>query len=193
MTAKSSLVRATTVIVAIPGLVWVPVYNLPLRDERPPSVHADLATRLVAYQAPVSGAVARFFDPPAQRWLAGHRGVDFWLAPGAQIASPATGVVTFAGTVAGKPLVVVTHPDGLRSTLEPVTASVRQGTTVTGGEAVGMLATWPGTQGNDDHCVALTPQAAGACLHWGVRRGDTYLDPLALLGTAPPIVLLPPR
>jgi murein DD-endopeptidase MepM/ murein hydrolase activator NlpD len=32
--------------------------------------------------------------------------------------------------------------------------------------------------------------AAAACLHWGLRRGETYLDPLSLL--RPPRVRLLP-
>ena len=29
------------------------------------------------------------------------------------------------------------------------------------------------------------------CLHWGARRGDTYLDPLSLLRPLGPVRLLP--
>ena len=74
---------------------------------------------------------------------------------------------------------VVAHADGLRSTFEPVTASVGRGDPVAAGDVVGTLAAGPG------HC------APAGCVHWGVLRGDVYLDPLALLGQAAPIVLLP--
>lgn len=131
------------------------------------------------WQRPVPGPVAHGFDPPAEAWGAGHRGVDLTAAPGAPVRSPAPGVVSFAGRVADKPVVVVTHADGLRSTFEPVTAEVSRGDAVGAGDVVGRLAASPG------HC------APDACLHWGVLRGDVYLDPLALLGHAPPIVLLP--
>ncbi|WP_159798148.1 murein hydrolase activator EnvC family protein [Puerhibacterium puerhi] len=139
------------------------------------------------YVAPVAGEVARPFDPPAQEWLAGHRGVDLRAAIGDPVGAPAAGVVTFAGSVAGKPTVVVTHRDGLRSSLEPVAATVAVGTQVAAGEPVGTLASGPGDDANPDHCAPAT------CVHWGVRRGETYLDPLALLGRAAPIVLLPSR
>jgi hypothetical protein len=33
--------------------------------------------------------------------------------------------------------------------------------------------------------------APGVCLHWGVRLGATYLDPIGLLRGFGPIVLLP--
>ncbi|WP_242496257.1 peptidoglycan DD-metalloendopeptidase family protein [Xylanimonas protaetiae] len=137
--------------------------------------------------------MARGFEPPEHAWKAGHRGVDLWSARGAVVVAPGAGVVTFAGSVAGKPVVVVTHPDGLRSSLEPVQGTVPRGTAVRAGDPVGVLAAAPGDDANPDHCAALAPPTgADACVHWGVRRGETYLDPLSLLGVAPPIVLLPP-
>jgi murein DD-endopeptidase MepM/ murein hydrolase activator NlpD len=72
--------------------------------------------------------------------------------------------VTFAATLAGRGVVVVDH-GGTRTTYEPVTATVPVGATVTAGTPVGRLAA-------GSHCGA-TP-----CLHWGLRRGSTYLDPL---------------
>ncbi|PFG42760.1 peptidase M23-like protein [Isoptericola jiangsuensis] len=130
------------------------------------------------WRAPVDGAVVAPADLPTARWLPGHRGVDLASAPGAQAVAPADGVVTFAGAVAGRPLVVVTHGE-LRSTLEPVEATVPVGSVVPAGRAVGVVV------GTGSHCAPAT------CLHWGVRRGEEYLDPLVLLGRAAPIVLLP--
>lgn len=134
---------------------------------------------------PVPGALVHPFAPPPQDWLAGHRGVDLAATRGEPVTSPGAGVVTFAGSVGGKPLVVVTHDGGLRSTLEPVQASVPRGTAVPAGAVVGSLAAAPGTADNPGHC------APADCLHWGVRRGERYLDPMVLLGLAGPIVLLP--
>ncbi len=134
---------------------------------------------------PVPGALVHPFAPPPQDWLPGHRGVDLAARRGEPVAAPGAGVVTFAGSVGGKQLVVVTHVGGLRSTLEPVTPSVARGTAVPAGAVVGSLAAAPGTADNPGHCVPAD------CLHWGVRRGERYLDPMALLGLAEPIVLLP--
>jgi len=147
--------------------------------DRDPAPGATARAAADGWQRPVPGAVAHPFDPPAENWLAGHRGVDLAAGPGEQVRSPAAGTVSFAGQVAGKPVVVVTHADGLRSTFEPVTAAVGRGDAVGPGDVVGTLADAPG------HC------APAGCLHWGVLRGDVYLDPLALLGAAEPIVLLP--
>lgn len=119
------------------------------------------------------GGLLQRFDPPPARWAAGHRGVDLAASVGATVRAAAPGVVSFAGTVAGRPVVTVTHTASgnppLRTTYLPVTDTVPVGTAVTGGEPIGVLATGVG------HC-------ATGCLHWGLLRGTRYLDPLALLG-----------
>lgn len=151
-------------------------------------VPGDTTTTTVPgrYVAPAPGAVVHAFDPPAERWSAGHRGVDIAAAPGDVVASPGAGVVTFAGPVAGRGVVVVTHPDGLRSSLEPLVPGVAAGDVVAAGDAVGHLAAETGA-------VAVGHCAPAGCVHWGVRRGETYLDPMTLLGDLPPVVLLPLR
>lgn len=55
-----------------------------------------------------------------------------------------------------------------RTTYEPVRASVHEGDEVEPGEVLGVLE--PPTA----HCT-------GPCLHWGLRRGEAYLNPLSLL------------
>lgn len=122
------------------------------------------------------------FDPPEHDWLPGHRGVDLAAAPAETVLSPAPGVVSFTGPVAGRDVVVVLHDDGLRTSLEPVTASVGRGERVAPGSVLGTVQRAESARGS--HCAAT-------CVHWGVRRGERYLDPLALLGDRPPIVLLP--
>lgn len=110
------------------------------------------------------------FRPPRQQWLPGHRGVDLAGRPREPVRATAAGVVSFAGTVAGIPVVSVRHPDGLLTTYEPVRASVRAGQRVTGGQRLGRLVP------SGSHCPPRT------CLHWGLRRGRDYLDPLSLVG-----------
>lgn len=119
---------------------------------------------------PLGGPVVTGFDPPDVRWGAGHRGVDVAGSVGEVVVSPSDGVVTFAGDVAGRPVVVITHDDR-RSTFEPVVASVAVGTAVRAGDPIGTLAA--------GHACP-----AEACLHWGLRRGETYLDPLSLVAAA---------
>jgi murein DD-endopeptidase MepM/ murein hydrolase activator NlpD len=148
-------------------------------DHATPAVVAS-SVRL-AYAPPVDAPLTiwRAFEAPPAAWAAGHRGVDLPASDGAHVLAPADGVVSFTGPVAARPVVVVTHPDGLRSSLEPVVGSVAVGDPVTRGQVVGTLANAP------THCA---PQR---CVHWGVRDGDTYLDPMSLLPVCGPVVLLP--
>ena len=122
--------------------------------------------------------VARAFDPPVTPYAAGHRGVDLAGAAGSPVLAAGAGVVAFAGLVAGRPVVSVVHPGGLRTTYEPVQPTVAAGQAVARGTPLGLLV--PGHAG----CPAE------ACLHWGLRRGEAYLDPLSLL--RPPRVRLLP-
>jgi len=71
---------------------------------------------------------------------------------------------------------VVSH-GALRTTYLPVNPTVAVGTQVGTGQVIARLAAGHGCPG-------------GTCLHWGLKRGDTYLDPLSLLDTGP-VRLLP--
>lgn len=116
---------------------------------------------------PVPGEVVTAFDPPEQPWLAGHRGVDLAAGTGDPVAAAAAGTVTYAATLAGRGVVVVTH-GALRTTYEPVSAAVSVGQLVGAGQTIGHVA------GGHASC------APRSCLHWGLRRGEEYLDPLRL-------------
>jgi murein DD-endopeptidase MepM/ murein hydrolase activator NlpD len=122
-------------------------------------------------------AVVRAFDAPSPNWQRGHRGVDLAAASGQPVYAAAAGTVVFAGELAGRPLVSIAHPGGLRTSYEPVRAGVRRGQLVEAGTAIGIVQ--PGHPG----C------AATACLHWGAMWGPSaradYVDPVALAVTTP--------
>lgn len=123
--------------------------------------------------------VATPFRRPTFRFGRGHRGADLLGSPGQAVLAAREGTVVFAGRVAERPVVSVDHPDGLRTTYEPVVATVRVGDRVAVGDPLGVLVT--GHAG----CTGA------ACLHWGVRRGKVdYLDPLVLV-RPPRLRLLP--
>jgi murein DD-endopeptidase MepM/ murein hydrolase activator NlpD len=122
--------------------------------------------------------IVRGFEPPATRFGPGHRGVDLLGHTRQAVHTSLAGTVTVAGTLAGRGVVVVDHGD-IRTTYEPVTARVHVGDRVARGAVIGTL------QRAASHCFPR------ACLHWGLRRGKAYLDPLVLVG-AGPIRLLPP-
>jgi murein DD-endopeptidase MepM/ murein hydrolase activator NlpD len=117
------------------------------------------------------------FDPPDSPYGAGHRGVDLLGLPGQSVQAALAGTVTFAGTLAGRGVVVVDH-GATRTTYEPVDPTVAVGTGLAAGDVIGILQT------GLSHCFPRT------CLHWGLVRGEEYLDPLSLLGFAP-VRLLP--
>ncbi|HEY5979248.1 MAG TPA: peptidoglycan DD-metalloendopeptidase family protein [Microlunatus sp.] len=120
-------------------------------------------------QWPLAGAVRVIagYDPPAQRWHAGHRGVDLAAHRGAAVLAAAGGRVSYAGRLAGRGVVVVDH-GGVRTTYEPVDALAAVGDEVEAGAVIGRV-------GSGGHC-------SSSCLHWGLKRGDTYLNPLLLVG-----------
>jgi murein DD-endopeptidase MepM/ murein hydrolase activator NlpD len=122
-------------------------------------------------------ALIRGFQAPLHRFGPGHRGIDLRLAPGEQIAAPASGVISFSGSVARTPTLVIDHGGGLRSTFQPATSTLKVGTGVKPGDVIGVLATAPG------HC------APNSCLHWGVRNSAGYLDPLRLVRPSLPVLL----
>jgi murein DD-endopeptidase MepM/ murein hydrolase activator NlpD len=136
--------------------------------------------RVALWTAPLPEplTVGRPFEAPAHAYGPGHRGVDLVGAPGDPVRAAGHGVVVFAGMVAGRPVVSIDHPSGLRTTYEPVDPSVGAGQAVVRGSPIGTLLA--------GHAAC----AAEACLHWGARRGEAYLDPLTLL-RPPRIRLLP--
>jgi hypothetical protein len=129
--------------------------------------HADSG-----WQWPVAAPhrVVRGFDPPAHDWLPGNRGVDLATLAGEPVFAAGTGTVSFAGIIGGVGVVAVRHAGGLETTYEPLRASVRAGVRVQAGARIGAVTA------KGSHC------APAACLHWGLRRGSAYLDPLSLVG-----------
>ncbi|MFD3699513.1 M23 family metallopeptidase [Streptomyces sp. NPDC058646] len=128
---------------------------------------------------PAPLVVARWWDPPPTPYAAGHRGVDLSAPVGAELRAVAAGRVHHAGQVAGRGVLSIALPNGLRTTYEPVRPLVSEGEAVTAGQVVAVL-----TEGS--HCPA-------PCLHWGLLEGETYLNPLGLLPPpAPRLLPVPP-
>lgn len=127
--------------------------------------------------------VVHIFDPPAKPWLGGHRGVDLLAAQGAAILAPTDGVVSFAGIVVDRPVLTLATAGGLRLSFEPAATDLAVGDAVTRGSEIATLA-------GRTHCAA-GPPGEESCLHWGVRRGDNYLNPLQFILDLRPSILLP--
>ncbi|MFI8522058.1 murein hydrolase activator EnvC family protein [Streptomyces sp. NPDC085481] len=135
----------------------------------------SLVTAAVWPVGPPRPEVLRGWEPPPGPYASGHRGLDLAAPPGAEVLAPAPGTVGFAGPVAGRGVLTITltgtGSPPLRTTYGPVEPLVRTGTVVRAGDPVARVA--PG-----GHCPR-------ACLHWGLLRGERYLNPLGLLRGGP--------
>lgn len=113
--------------------------------------------------------IGRRFEAPASAFGPGHRGVDLLSEPGQAVLATAPGIVRYAGWLVNRPLVAVEHAGGFHSSYEPTEPVVKVGDHVRAGQLLGRVR--PGHVG--------CPR--GACLHWGVRAGEAYVDPLSLV------------
>ncbi|MFD4624371.1 murein hydrolase activator EnvC family protein [Streptomyces sp. NPDC058475] len=162
----SALARTTAA--AAPGPPGTP--GTPAPD--PPGPDPSVPTVARAWPVGMRPVVLRGWAPPATPYARGHRGVDLAAAPGTPVRAVAPGRVSFSGRVAGRGVVSVelagTGTPPLRTTYGPVRPSVRKGDEVTTGETLGTV------EPPDSHCPT-------SCLHWGLLRDHTYLNPLSLL------------
>ncbi len=153
------------------------------------------AAGLSPWLRPVAGRVTQPFRAPVSRFGPGHLGVDFAAPPGTAVRAAGAGTVAFAGVVAGAMHVVISHPGELRRgevlrgevlrgevlrgevlrgglrTSYSFLASIRvhRGEEVSRGEVLGT------TGGGGEH-------HDGSVVHIGLRVGETYVDPMRLLG-----------
>jgi len=157
--------RSTALLLLGFGIWWA----LPAETGRATSWTAPLPEPLT---------VTRPFDPPDNPYGAGHRGVDLAGSPDQEVHVAGAGTVVYAGPLAGRGVISVQHAGGLRTTYEPVVAAVSAGMDVSLGQVIGTL--------ESGH----TGCPVSACLHWGLKRAEVYLDPMLLLAQGP-VRLLP--
>lgn len=172
--------------------------HVPDSAEAPTTV--ELTASRLRYRSPTAESRPRVihpFEKPAQRWSAGHRGVDLAVPEhDRRVYAPAPGKVVFSGTVVNRKVLVIAHPDGRRSTFEPMDEALPVGTTVAAGEVIGTVAGTAGGNSERPYRRCSTP-----CLYWGVRQGGArgdgsgktaeYINPMSLLGSKEPSILLP--
>ena len=160
----------------------------------------ELTASRLRYRSPTAESRPRVvhpFEKPAQRWSTGHRGVDLAVPENDRhVYAPAPGKVVFSGTVINRKVLVLAHPDGRRSTFEPMDEALPVGTTVAAGEVIGTVAVTAGSTNERPYRRCTT-----VCLYWGVRQGGArgdgsgktaeYINPMSLLGSKEPSILLP--
>src|SRR6266545_2093785 len=142
--------RTTSFALVVAALLVVPV---------------GASAAMPGYVRPVRGPVIRHFEPPPTPYAAGHRGIDLAVPIGTPVVASNDGTVAFAGAVATQLFISIDHADGIRTTYSYLSVvSVKQGTIVARGQQIGLSG--PGDAGTP------TPD-----LHFGMRVGDTYIDP----------------
>jgi murein DD-endopeptidase MepM/ murein hydrolase activator NlpD len=134
-----------------------------------------LALCLVA--PPLDGPVVGDFDASSR--YEGHWGVDIASEPGSEVTAPGSGVVTFAGRVAGMRSVTIRLSADVRVSLSYLSSiEVSPGERVTSGMVVGRSGLAHGEP----------------AVHLSVRVGDTYVDPVGYLSCGSGTIrLLPDR
>jgi murein DD-endopeptidase MepM/ murein hydrolase activator NlpD len=121
---------------------------------------AGLALSWCLFTPPVDGPVVRPFAPIGA--YGGHWGTDLAVPEGTPIRPIAPGVVSFAGTVAGRVSVTVDHGGTVRSSYSYLSSHL-----ATAGQRVDRSTVIGGT-GVDRGIPAL---------HLSVRVGGIYVDP----------------
>jgi murein DD-endopeptidase MepM/ murein hydrolase activator NlpD len=125
----------------------------------------------------------RAYLQPTSDYSAGHRGVDYAVAADESVFAPASGVISVAGTIVDRGVIVIAHEGSLISELEPVCSTLKVGDQVVKGALIGRFC-----QTNVDyrnHCEVKP------CLHFSLRLNGKYLSPIALIGGLTPSRLLP--
>ena len=118
-------------------------------------------TAASCFVPPVDAPVIDAFRPPACRWCAGNRGLEYGTTAGMPVRAVAAGTVTFSGSVAGTGYLVVRHSDGRRVTYGGVRSDLTAGRPVVAGMVIAS------TTGR---------------FHLGLRHGSEYLDPAPYIG-----------
>lgn len=164
---------------------WVPVLSVFWIIPVLTSVSSVAAGEQSQWGLPLPGvpstSIISVFDPPTTPFGSGHRGVDFPARNGQQVTAVGSGIVSFAGSIAGKPVVSIelsrsvdSSGNTVRATYEPVSAMVNTGDFVYVGTVIGIV---DFSSGNAGHC-------RGSCLHFGLKvmaaPTPRYLNPVIL-------------
>ena len=125
----------------------------------------------VAWQEPVDTPIVQPFDAPDSRFGAGHLGVDYRPPADTPVRAAGPGAIVYVGNAGGATHVTIKHVGELRTTYSFLeTTAVTKFQVVRAGQVIG-------TTGGS----TFAAHAPGT-FHFGVRAGDTYVDPMSLFG-----------
>ena len=126
---------------------------------------AELVLSAICLVAPVDGPLLEEFAPVGT--YGGHWGIDYGVPFGSEVGAPASGRVTFAGSVAGMRTVTIAPVPGFKVSVSYLSEIVAQtGETVERGQIVGRSGSPHGVDG----------------VHLSTRIDGRYVDPESQLG-----------
>lgn len=124
-----------------------------------------IALAVICLSSPVNGPVVAGYSPQGR--YGGHWGVDFSADIGESVEAPTSGLVTFAGSVAGMNSVTIQPVPGYKVSVSYLReVSLTTGIWIALGSPVGTSGLAHGTPG----------------VHLSLRIEDRYVDPAAHLG-----------
>ena len=159
---------ASVMVVAAVGLLAAALVPAPIGV-------AQEGPRPVSYAAPMLTEVVDPFRPPGHIGASGNRGLEYGDTENEIVAAAADGHVLFAGPVAGRRAITISHADGIRTTY------------------TGLFEIWVSEGQTVSRHSAIAVAAPG--FHFGARIENHYLDPQILIDASqvqPQPRLLPP-
>lgn len=122
------------------------------------------------FSPPVDGPVVSKFEEPLGPYAAGHRGIDYGVPSGTEVYASGSGVVKFAGPVAGDGLfITIAHDAQLETTYSFLSGlQVAAGQHIGRGDPIGFS--------GEGH-----PEKGRPVLHFGAKIAGRYIDPELLL------------
>lgn len=175
--ALAATTLALAVLVAFAAVSPPAALALGLAPAAPTAEPERAETTQWVWPVPAPIRVVSPFRAPPTPYASGHRGIDLEVAPRARLVAAESGIVRFAGMVAGRGVVSIDHGGGVVSAIEPIDPSVATGDELAAGAEIG-------TAARGGHCE-------GDCVHFGVRVDGEYVSPFLFLGGLPRAVLLP--
>jgi murein DD-endopeptidase MepM/ murein hydrolase activator NlpD len=128
------------------------------------------------FEPRITSRFSRARRHPILNYTRAHNGVDYAAPAGAPVAAVASGVVTSAGwSGSGGRMVRIRHASGYESEylhLSAIARGISTGDRVAQGELIGR--------------VGATGLATGPHLHYGLRKGGAYVNPIRAHQNLPP-------
>ncbi len=143
-------------------------------DEKGRSLKRFFLKSPLKFEPRITSSFSSSRKHPILGYSRAHNGVDYGAPSGAPVAAVAPGVVTMAGwTSGGGRTVKVRHPNGYETEyLHLSSIATRAGARIGQGELVGR--------------VGSTGLATGPHLHYGLKKGGRYVNPVVEHRNMPP-------